>query len=44
MQAKCLLSALKTNILIILPTGYGKSLIYDILPYLRSSKNQNNSV
>lgn len=44
MQAKCLLSVLKTNTLIILPTVYGKSLIYDILPYLCCTTNQNNSV
>ena len=38
MQIKCIKSALETDTLVILPTGYGKSLVYELIQIICNSK------
>ena len=38
MQIKCIKSALETDMLVILPTGYGKSLVYELIQIICDSK------
>lgn len=37
-QLDCLLHLLKRDVIAVLPTGYGKSLIFEILPYMLQAK------
>ena len=38
LQSKSLKLAIEKDVVVVLPTGYGKSLIFEVLPYLNDTK------
>lgn len=44
MQIKCIKAAAKGDVLALLPTGYGKSVVYDILPYYMKANHFSDNV